>query len=157
MHLTHPHLPRPGSVGSHVSVWLHQFALDRRLADGEDPNGSPELHMRARLLVSARCRRHLVAELESVMARAEHPPYWHSVSLPVCAGSVRAAEDSLRRLAGALQTRRDPPVRGVALAACLINDPSGPLYDRDRCQQISALAGEASTVLETGDSDQLAW
>jgi len=105
--------------------------------------------MRAQLLVTARFRRHLVAELESVMARAEHPPHWHSASLPVCAASVRGAEDTLRRLAVALQVRRDPPVRGVALAACLINDPSGPLYDRGKCHQITSLAGEATTVLLT--------
>jgi hypothetical protein len=147
VHLAHPHLPHPGSVGSHVSVWLHQFELDRRLADGADPDSSPELSMRARLLVGMRFRRHLVVELESVLARAEHPPHWRSASLPVCADAVRAAEDSLRRLAGVLTAQRQPPVRGVALAACLINDPTGPLYDRPRCHRIAPLADEATTAL----------
>jgi hypothetical protein len=149
VHLAHPHLPHPGSVGSHVSVWLHQFELDRRLADGADPESSPELGMRARLLVGTRFRRHLLAELESVLARAEHPPHWRSASLPVCAGAVRGAEEPLRRLAGALGADREPPVRGVALAACLINDPTGPLYARSRCHRIAPLAEEATAALLT--------
>ena len=147
MHLAHPHLPHPGSVGSQVSVWLHQFELDRRLADGADPESSPDLRMRARVLAGPRFRRHLVAELESVIARAQHPPHWHSASLPVCAAAVRDAEGPLRRLAGALRTPGVPPVRGVALAACLINDPTGPLYDRSRCHRISSLADEATAEL----------
>src|ERR1700751_6180235 len=66
LHLAHPHLPHAGTFGSHVSVWLHQFELDRRLADGADPASSPDLRMRARVVAGPRSRRHLVAELESV-------------------------------------------------------------------------------------------
>ena len=81
------------------------------------------------------------------MDRAAHPPYWHSATLPVCAGSVLDSADSLRRLATALQTCEDPPIRGVALAACLINDPAGPLYDPGLSPQISTLARDATEVL----------
>ncbi len=148
LHLAHPHLPHRESLGSHLSVWLHQFELDRSLADGADPERSADLHMRAQVLVTGRSRRHLIAELESVMARAAHPPHWHSATLPVCAGAILDAEDSLRGLATALGTREDPPIRGVALAACLINDPAGPLYDRGTCDRISLLAREATAALE---------
>jgi hypothetical protein len=150
VHLAHPHLPHPGSVGSQVSVWLHQFELDRRLADGADPESSPELRLRARVLAGPRFRRHLAAELESVIARAQHPPHWHSASLPVCAAAVREADDPLRRLAHALRAPGVPPVRGVALAACLINDPTGPLYDRSRRHRIPSLADDATAVLSAG-------
>lgn len=147
LHLAHPHLPHAGSLTSHLTVWVHQFELDRSLADGADPASSPDLKMRAEVLVSRRCRRRLVAELDSVRARAAHPPHWHSATLPVCAGSVLAAADALERLGRALQACDDPPVRGVALASCLINDPDGPLYCRATSHTIAALAGEATAVL----------
>ena len=129
-------------------MWLHQFELDRQLADGADLAGSPALQARAELIVTTRFRTELAAHLHRVLAKAEHPPHWHSAALPVCAPEVRAARDDLEVLARALETAPAPAARGVALAACLINDPHGPLYQREACGEgIAAMARKATATL----------
>lgn len=143
----HHHQPNSGSLTARAWVWLHQFELDRQLADGADPAGSAALAARSRAIVSRRFRSELVAHLESVLAKAEHPPHWHSASLPVCAHQVLAAREPLGELARALQSDGDAAVRGVALAACLINDPRGPLYHRGVGDEISVLAQAATAAL----------
>ncbi len=148
--IPHRHHADSEAPGSRVWVWLHQFELDRQLADGADPAGSPALRARAQLIVGERFRRELVSHLTSVLAKADHPPHWHSASLPVCAGEVRAAREALTELATALQTPAVPAVRGVALAACLINDPEGPLYQRSRSSEIPTLAQGATALLRAG-------
>jgi hypothetical protein len=40
-----------------------------------------------------------------------------------------------------------PNLRGVALAACLVNDPHGPLYQRAAANEISTLAQNAVALL----------
>jgi hypothetical protein len=150
LHLGHRDHANPGSLGSRAWVWLHQFELDRQLADGVDPASSPALQARAHVIVGARFRRELVAQLQCVLAKAEHPPHWHSSSLPVCAREVRAAREVLGALARALQTEAVPAARGVALAACLITDPHGPLYQRAACSEISTLARDATARLQCG-------
>ena len=130
LHLPLRHAPRSDSLGSRARAWVHQFELDRQLADGADPASSPALRARAHQLLSAHFRRELIAQLGGVLAKAEHPPHWRSLSLPVCAEEVRTARQSLEALHQALQDPAVPSVQGVALAACLINDPHGPVYQR---------------------------
>jgi hypothetical protein len=149
--LMHLHLPRrnasgSGSLGSRAWAWVHQFKLDRELADGADPGRSPALQARAHQLVGTHFRRELVAQLDAVLDKAEHPPHWHSVSLPVRALEVRAAHNALAALRQALKDPGAPCVRGVALAACLINDPDGPLYHQTGAD-IAQLADVATASL----------
>lgn len=103
--------------------------------------------------MTGRFRRELVAHLECVQARAEHPPHWHSATLPVCAADIRTAKPALDLLAAALTADPAPAVRGVALAACLINDPHGPLYQAAAGADISALAGDANAQLGSATGD----
>jgi hypothetical protein len=142
----HHHRNR-GSLGSRAWVWLHQQELDRQLANGADPASSAALQARAQLIVTVRFRRELAAEIECVLAQAEHPPHWHTATLPVCVEEVCAARDALVALAGALRAPPVPPVRGAALAACLMNDTDGPLYQRARCGEISAVATDAAAMI----------
>jgi len=134
-------------------MWLHQFELDRLLAQGADPAGSPPLRARAELIATGRFRRELVAHLQCVQARAEHPPHWHSATLPVCAADVRTARSALDALAAALTADPAPAVRGLALAARLINDPHGPLYQRAAGADIAALARDVTAHLGTATGD----
>jgi hypothetical protein len=128
-------------------VWLHQFDLDRELADGADPAGTPALQARARQLLSTHFRRELVAQLDGVLAKVGHPPHWHSASLSIRSGEVGGAREELSALRRALVDVAEPPVRGVALAACLINDPDGPLYRSHDGWAISQLARAATAAL----------
>jgi hypothetical protein len=126
---------------------MHQFELDRELADGADPARSPALQARAHQLAGAHFRRELVAHIDGVLAKAEHPPHWHSVSLPVQAAEVHAARQPLQHLRAALLDPSTPCIQGVALAACLVNDPSGPLYQRQGGAAITRLAEEATAAM----------
>ena len=107
---------------------MHQFELDLQLADGADPASSPALQTRAHQLQAIHCRRRLVVEIDAALAKAEHPPHWHSVRLPVRTPDVRAARDALLALRHALAAGEEPCVPGLALASCLLNDLQGPLY-----------------------------
>ena len=138
----------PGLLGARAWAWLHQAELDRDLAGGADATDSPALRTRAKQLTGAHFRRELVAQLDAALDKAEHPPHWRSVSVPVRAFEVRAARASLTALRQALLDPGVPCVRGVALAACLINDPDGPLY-RQTGADIAQLA-ESATMTLTG-------
>jgi len=154
LHLPRRHAPGSDSLGSRARAWFHQFELDRQLADGADPASSPALQARAHQLLSTHFRRELVAQLDGVLAKVEHPPHWHSVSLPVSSLEVRAAWQALEALRRALQDPAVPSVQGVALAACLINDPGGPLYQRQHDNPIADLA-EVTIAALTGDTAEL--
>jgi hypothetical protein len=148
LHLSRHHASGSGSLGSRARAWVHQFELDRELADGADPARSPALQARAHQLLSGHSRRELVAQLDAVLTKAEHPPHWHSVSLPVRALDIHAARQSLEALRAALHDPAAPCVRGVAIAACLINDRSGPLYQRQSASAIAQLARAATVALK---------
>ncbi len=147
LHLPRRRAPRSDSFGARAWVWVHQFELDRQLAGGADLESSPALQARAHQLLSTHFRRDLVAQLDGVLAKVDHAPHWHSVSLPVCVAQVRAARDALEALRQALQDTAVPSVRGVALAASLINDPDGPLHQRRHEITIAPLAEIATEAL----------
>jgi hypothetical protein len=138
---------RSDSLGTRARAWCRQFELDRELADGADPSRSPDLQARAEQLTSAHFRRELIAQLDGALAKADHPPHWHSASLPVQSEHVRAAQGPLRALRRALQSSSTGCVQGAALAACLLNDPNGPLYRARAGGSIADLANAATAVI----------
>jgi hypothetical protein len=99
LHVRHRHAPGSGSLSARAWAWMHQFELDRQLADGADPASSPALQTRAGQLQAMHCRRHLVDQIDAALAKADDPPHWRSVC-----------------------------VSGLAVASCLLNDLQGPLY-----------------------------
>jgi hypothetical protein len=118
------------SMRLRAKVWLHQLELDRELARGADIQASPALEARAAQLRTAHFRRHLIANLDAALAKAAHPPHWHSGGLPVCVSEIRQARPALEALRDALQSGQAPSMSGLALASCLIDDPEGPMYHR---------------------------
>jgi hypothetical protein len=88
-----------------------------------------------------------MARLDCALIKAEHPPHWHGVRLPVQASEVRAARPTLEALREALSGSAPADLRGVALAACLINDPTGPLYHRFPPGTIARAAEQATAAL----------
>jgi hypothetical protein len=120
------------SMRLRAKVWLHQLELDRELAGGADFHGSPELEVRAGQLRSSHFRRHLVANLDAALAKAAHPPHWHSGAMPVCSREIIDARAALEALREALLCEHALSVCGLARASCLIDDPEGPLYHRPR-------------------------
>jgi hypothetical protein len=141
----------PAALGLRARVWRRQFELDRDLAAGTLPGCSPEHAARARQLVSHRCRLELVAEIDAAFAKAEHPPPWHSASLPVQTAAVLEASAELGSLRRALMETAPQTVRGAALASCLLNDHGGPLYHACAGPTVAQLACAAAAAL-AGDS-----
>jgi hypothetical protein len=148
LHLPHPQRPQAAdALGLRARVWRHQSELDRDLAGGATPRQSPEHQARARQLVSQRCRRELVAELDIALAKAEHAPSWHSASLPVQTAAIRDARAELSSLRRALLESQPPTLRGAALASCLLSDPQSPLYHACPGPTVAQLATAATAGL----------
>jgi hypothetical protein len=105
-----------------------RFALDQRLAAGEQPSSRPELARRAQVLSGWRTRHALADGLERVVMEAVAPPRHHGADVPVQREEVLAAQDVLLRLATALRAEPAPPVRAVAEASLLLIDGTGPVF-----------------------------
>ncbi|MGH2866084.1 MAG: hypothetical protein ACRDNK_00745 [Solirubrobacteraceae bacterium] len=72
--------------------------------------------------------------------------------LPVQASEVGAARPMLEALREALAGPAPADLRGLARAACLINDPTGPLYQSSPPGAIARAAEKATAALLAGAS-----
>jgi hypothetical protein len=124
----HEHGPAHARLGVRSHVALHHAELDRDLADGVPTTTSPAHAERARQLLGRHVRRELAGCIDGVLARAEHPPHWHSTALPIESAVVRAARSDLEQLRDALLGEGCRSTRGVALASVLLHDDHSPLY-----------------------------
>jgi hypothetical protein len=139
------------AVRSHVA--LHHAELDRDLAAGVAPQSTPEHDVRARQLLGRHVRRGLAGCIDGVLARAEHPPHWHSTALPIEAAAVRAARGELEALRGALLSD-GCSCRGVAQASVLLHDQASPVYTAfaDVTVADAAIAARAAMAAEADGS-----
>ena len=128
--LLHRHERDPAHAGlgvrSHVA--LHHAELDRDLADGVPATSSPAHAERSRQLCGGHVRRELAGCLDGILARAEHPPHWHSTALPIEAAAVRSARAELEALRDALRSDAGCSCRGVAQASVLLHGEGSPVY-----------------------------
>jgi hypothetical protein len=111
-----------------VRVWLHRGALDRSLAAGADPAGSPELARRARQVTSPRFRAGLAASLRKLVETAERPPRGFGSSVPLRRGEILAEHDLLLAIADELESSDELKPRGIVLVERLLMDGASPLY-----------------------------
>lgn len=139
------------AVRSHVV--LHHAELDRDLAAGIPPQTSPEHACRAGRLLGRHVRLGLAGCIDGVIARAEHPPHWHSTALPIEAAAVRAARTELERLREALLNDSCRSVRGVARAALLLHDEHSPIHTPFADSTV-AEAARAATEALAADADR---
>ena len=115
-------------------VRMHAHALDRRLADGANPLGSPRLALRARQLTDPQARRKLAIDIDVILIgeyEMARRPHLMRQPLPFDMAAVRTALDDLRALGDRLRDPRPVSERGVAMTIVLLRDGSGPLYDAD--------------------------
>ena len=152
----HEHDPAHASLGVRSHVVLHHAELDRDLADGVPVARSPAHAERARQLLGRHVRRELALRIDGVLARAEHPPHWHSTALPIETAAVRAARDELESLRDALLDSGCRSERGVALASVLLHDDRSPLYSALADTTVGALAHTATVALTAEPDDELA-
>jgi len=138
---------RIGGARLRLRVWLRALELDRVLARSGGTDGSPELALRAQVLVSPRSRASLSAALFAAVDRAALPPR-PSVGPPLAAASVLAAAGPLVSLARDLAALERPAVRGVALASWLVCDcAASPLYGAGSPSSVREAAREARAAL----------
>src|SRR3954454_11890687 len=120
--------PAHASLGVRSHVALHHAELDRDLADGVLPASSPAHAERARQLCGGHVRRELAGCIDGILARAEHPPHWHSTALPIDAAAVRSARAELEALRDALLSEAGCSCPGVAQASVLLHGEGSPVY-----------------------------
>jgi hypothetical protein len=107
---------------------MRRGRLDRLLAAGVTPAGSPELALRALQLTRARHRRVLADSLEEIVRMAHGEGRRRGTSPSLATRDIRASRSALLQLAQVLRENRDVYASGVALAQRLLTDGTGPLY-----------------------------
>jgi hypothetical protein len=109
-------------------VWLRRGSLDRSLAAGEDPAGSPALSRRARQLGSPRSRAGLAASIRNLLDAAEEGPRGFTAAVPIQRRAILRERQLLLQLAADLESQDELEPRGIALVEQLLIDGGSPLY-----------------------------
>lgn len=146
----------PGGVRARTAtrrerVASHVFGerLDRQLAAGAAPEGSPELSLRARQLACPASRRMLATTLVRLLRSADEP--LSSFGPPrsrVALDRVSAARPQLEALVQHLIAPVPVSARGVALVRLLVSDGTGPLYRGESHSDLDALLAAATRALQ---------
>jgi hypothetical protein len=109
-------------------VWLGRYALDLRLAEGENILSSRQLAHRADQLASIRCRRSLAAGLRRLIEDAESTSRPLSSAAPIQRRSILRARAELEQLAAELDSDDPLTIEGIARVQLLLTDGTSPLY-----------------------------
>ena len=112
-----------------IRTRLRGDALDRRLAEGTDPTGDPELTQRALKLTSEQARQELADWIENVIEAADQPARRSRAAVVLERVAIRETRSQLLSLAHDLATIDEPvSARGVARTRQLLTDGGSPLY-----------------------------
>lgn len=118
---------RPSLLGR-LRVRLHSHRLDRRLADGADPADDPELALRAAELAGRSGRARTAAVLDRIRTEAEGPIPPFASAAPLARQAIGECAEEIEAVIDRLEGADPVGSRGVAHAAVLVHDRSGPLY-----------------------------
>jgi hypothetical protein len=125
---------KSGTAGTSLAVRIRtrlgRAELDKALAAGADPGGSAELGLRAKQLSSPAERARIANGLVEALgdARRKEPT---TLRLRPQRAVVRDAADDILALVLRLRDDRPVGIAGVAAAARLLDDRSGPMYRDD--------------------------
>jgi hypothetical protein len=111
---------------SRMLARVNRLDLDRALADGADPAGSPVLAARAAQLAGRGNRERLAAALERVTLTVDEPP--RRVRTPPLRGALRTNRAELLELAATLRDGGVLYAGGIAAAELVLIDGTGPAY-----------------------------
>jgi hypothetical protein len=112
-----------------IKLRLNSARLDADLAAGVAPEVSALHAARARRLVSPRIRHACAANWEHLLLTSREPARGVSGRAPIRRARVNRAEPEIRKLITALRATGPVPSRGVAIAANLLTDGRGPIYN----------------------------
>jgi hypothetical protein len=123
-------------------------SLDRRLAAGEDPASDRLLAARANRILRRPSRERLAADWERLLRTARRPIAPRSPRVLVRPRSVLAVEHHVRELIAMIREPARVNPRGLALAALLLTDGAGPLYNPRRAVDlVPALQAAAAAMM----------
>jgi hypothetical protein len=130
----------------HRALVRLRSSVDRLLLRSEASPLSPILSWRAGELCTPDARDHLAKSLRRVdhAAEASHLP---GVA-PFNRVAIRACHSELDELISSLRGNEPVTARGMLLVRSLLDDPSGPLYDRDRSAELEGELRRALVALE---------
>ncbi len=146
--------PAHSAAPRHERSWDRLLAralaatLDRQLAAGCPPRSSQLLAIRARGIVSQAARRELAQCWASVLDRASRPPVPGSARAPLDRSAVLAARDDLRAMISVLTGGLPIDARGAAMAASLLSDGTGPVYNPRSPVDLGAVVRAATRQMD---------
>jgi hypothetical protein len=114
-------------LAARIRARIARAELDCELATGTDPAGSDELGLRAEQLSSPAERARIANALVEALGDARRGPPMTVRARPQ-REAVRAVADEILALAQRLRDEEPVGISGVAKAARLVDDRSGPLY-----------------------------
>jgi hypothetical protein len=158
----HPISTNRGPSGRSLAVRIRtrfgRAELDRELANGANPAGSDELAFRAYQLRSPAERTRIAnALVEGLGVARRGTPM--AVRVRPQRDAVRAAADEIQWLVLRLRDEHPVGLSGVAKAARLVDDRSGPLYRHDAGDLDQAIASTRAALEPTRRvvSEPAAW
>jgi hypothetical protein len=142
--MRHSHHPPAFEVGpDHEQPNVRM--LDRAVANGAPPDGSPDWLLRSRELCTASERHELARSLLIVLQTAQH-----AVADPLTrldAPAILDCSDRLLALVSLLETDCRFRAQGLALAWLLIEDPQSPLFHANANQTLEDALDEITAAL----------
>ena len=134
---THGFDVRPIRGRDRLLARLCGWWLDTRLAAGLPPESSWLRAVRATELTSPAARARLADGWNNVLARVDQPDGTRRV-VPLPSTSIRAAAGNIALLIERLGAQAPVSARGVAMAAVLLTDGTGPLHRPQSPEHLAA-------------------
>jgi hypothetical protein len=119
----------PAGLGLRFRVAIRRGRLNREIATGSDPDGSPERALRARQLCRSGSRTRAARALRGAVGELDRRHSGISAAIPVYRPAVAEWREGLLGLADALEAAEPMNACGVARAYALVTDGSSPLYN----------------------------
>ena len=141
-------LPRLGTLGLRMRVWLASGRLTQQLAAGTSPVASRELALRAGQITDRRSRELLGASISDLVEHAQRQTPIYSARVPVDRPKVVLARVPLLELAERLRSSEPVTPRGMALVLLLLSDPAQSLYGTGGAVDLARDVIEARQVLD---------
>lgn len=116
------------ALTTRLRVRLHAHSLDREIAAGADPDGSPLLRVRAGQLTATEHRKRLAAQVDQVIDMAERTSVVNSAELPLDRPEVIEARAWLLQLRDRLAGADAVTAQGVAMTMWLLRNRESPIF-----------------------------
>jgi hypothetical protein len=141
-------IPCRSGPGVRALARVGAWTLDRRLASGRSPESGRLLAARAEQLVAQPARRALAGQWANLLVQARRHPTLRDHKAHLCRDRIIGAEPDVRVMLEALVRPAPVPARGIALAALLLGDGTGPLYNRHTSADLHRVLWNVTKALD---------